>query len=351
MRFRVNIPFFLSVACVLFPLGLHAQARKPQTIAELAAYSGKDREALLYAGAKSEGKLTWYTSLAGDSYKAIVRAFEAKYPAIRLDVYRAGGSDFIVRMLEEAKARRPAADALETSEDSLVLARANNLIQPYFSPHLSKYPEDAIEKADKGWSQWTTIRESYLGFGYNKTQIPANVVPKNFDGLLHPELKGKLSITLNESAMRAIGAMVKVKGEAFVRKLRAQEIKAYTVSSAALADLIASGEIGGSPQIFRNHAMVSAERGSSVGWVPMELVPTNAGSVALAAHAPHPHGALLLVDFLLTDAPKVLDKFNYGHPATDYSFKRWYQDQGRSVDDYEKDSIKWGKLAREISQR
>jgi len=312
--------FVLSVLWLgagLIPQGLPAQARKPQSITELAAYNGKDREALLYAGAKSEGKLTWYTSLAGDSYKAILRAFEAKYPGLRLEVYRAGGSDFIVRMLEEVKARRPAADALETSEDSLVLARANSLIQPYYSPHLSKYPEDAIERAEKGWSQWTTIRESYLGFGYNKTQIPANVVPKNFDGLLHPELKGKLSITLNESAMRAIGAMVKVKGEGFVKKLKAQDIKAYTVSSAALADLIASGEIGASPQIFRNHALVSAERGSAVGWVPMELVPTNAGSVALAAHAPHPYGALLLVDFLLTDAPKVLDKFNYGHPATD----------------------------------
>ncbi len=351
MSFLVLVGSVLSVGSVLFSAPSYAQPRKPATAAELAAYTAKDREALLYTGAKSEGKLTWYTSLAGDSYKAIVRAFEAKYPGLRLDVYRAGGSDFIVRMLEEAKARRPAADALETSEDSLVLARANHLIRPYFSPHLSKYPEDAIERGDKGWSLWTTIRESYLGFGYNKTQIPVNVVPKNFDGLLHPELKGKLSITLNESAMRAIGAMIKVKGEAFVRRLKSQEIKAYTVSSAAMADLIASGEIAASPQIFRNHAMVSAERGSAAGWVPMELVLTNAGSVALAAQAPHPHGALLLVDFLLTDAPKVLDKFNYGHPSSDYGFKRWYQDQGRSVDDYEKDSIRWGKLAREISQR
>ena len=351
MHVLVLVLSFLSIGSVLCPADLHAQARKPTTIADLAAYSGKDREQLLYAGAKSEGKLTWYTSLAGDSYKAIARAFEVKYPAVRLEVYRAGGTEFIMRMIEEVKARRPACDALETSEDSLLLARANNLLQPYFSPHLSKYPDDAMEKAGKGWSHWTTIRESYLGFGYNKTQIPAQAVPKNFEGLLHPELKGKLSITLNESATRAIGAMIKVKDEAFVRKLKAQEIKAYTVSSAAMADLIASGEIAGSFQIFRNHALVSAERGSAVGWVPMELVPTNAGSVALAAHALHPHGALLLVDFLLADAPKILDKFNYGHPATDYGFKRWYQDQGRSLEDYEKDSIKWGKLAREISQR
>ena len=39
-----------------------------------------DREQLLHASAKSEGVVNWYTSLAGDSYKALSRAFEAKYP-------------------------------------------------------------------------------------------------------------------------------------------------------------------------------------------------------------------------------------------------------------------------------
>jgi ABC-type glycerol-3-phosphate transport system substrate-binding protein len=86
MHSLVWVLSFLCVEAVLGPAQLHAQARKPPTIAELAAYSGKDREQLLYAGAKSEGKLTWYTSLAGDSYKAIARAFEAKYPAVRLEV-------------------------------------------------------------------------------------------------------------------------------------------------------------------------------------------------------------------------------------------------------------------------
>ena len=47
--------------------GAWGQARKPATIAELASYRGADREALLYAGAKTEGRIVWYTSLAGDS--------------------------------------------------------------------------------------------------------------------------------------------------------------------------------------------------------------------------------------------------------------------------------------------
>ena len=58
--------------------GAWGQGRKPATIAELATYRGADRETLLYAGAKTEGRIVWYTSLAGDSYKELVKAFENK---------------------------------------------------------------------------------------------------------------------------------------------------------------------------------------------------------------------------------------------------------------------------------
>ena len=59
---------------LLWPADLQAQARKAATISELVTYNGTDREQVLYAGAKNEGKLTWYTSLAGDSYKAGTQA-------------------------------------------------------------------------------------------------------------------------------------------------------------------------------------------------------------------------------------------------------------------------------------
>jgi ABC-type glycerol-3-phosphate transport system substrate-binding protein len=94
--------FFLAM---LLPSELWSQLRKPATVAEIAAYNRPDREQVLFAGAKQEGKVVWYTSLAGDSYKAIARAFEAKYPGVRLESYRAGGSDLVPRMVEEAKAR------------------------------------------------------------------------------------------------------------------------------------------------------------------------------------------------------------------------------------------------------
>jgi iron(III) transport system substrate-binding protein len=347
----MRIAAFIILTILLLPSKAYLQVRKPSTIAGLAAYSSGDREQLLYAGAKSEGKVIWYTSLAGDSYKAMARGFESRYPGIRLEAYRAGGTELVVRMSEEAQARRPAFDVLETTLDSLMVSRANNLLRPYGSPQLARYPDEAKEKADKGLTFWAIDRESYNGFGYSKSQISASAVPKGFDGLLHPELKGKLGLAFGESANKAVGAMIKIKGEAFVKKLKAQEIKVYTVSSATLVDFIASGELGASFHIFRNHALVSMEKGSPVGWLPMELVFTNSGAVALASQPPHAHAALLLIDFLLGDGQKLLEKFHYGHPSKSDGFTRWYPEAGLSVEEYEKTSAKWEKLVKEIVQR
>ena len=342
----------LLLTAIQFPNHLFAQPRKPATVAEISTYMAPDREQVLYAGAKSEGVVNWYTSLAGDSYKALSRAFEAKYPGLRVEALRNGGSELVTRIAEETKARRPNFDALETTYDFMMVSRANNLTRPYNSPVLATYPSEAKEKAEAGLTFWTIFRESYMGFGYSKDQIAAAAVPKGFDGLLNPQLKGKLGITLNESSARMIGAMIKIKGESFVKKLKAQDIRIFTVSSAALVDLMASGELGASFHIYRNHAMVSAERGSPAAWVPMELVPTNSGCVALSAQPPHPYAATLFVDFLLgAEARKVLEKFQYGHPTNAVPFKRWYPGFGRTVEQFEKDSDKWEKLAKEITQR
>jgi ABC-type glycerol-3-phosphate transport system substrate-binding protein len=105
----------IALVAILLPAQLGSQPRKPATVAKIATYNRPDREQVLHSGAKGEGKIVWYTSLAGDSYKAIARAFEAKYPGVRLETYRAGGSELVPRMIEEAKARRPIFDSLETT--------------------------------------------------------------------------------------------------------------------------------------------------------------------------------------------------------------------------------------------
>src|SRR4029453_14058729 len=146
------------VLCLLFllPSEPWVQGRKPMTHTEIATYSGADREQLLYSGAKSQGKVVWYTSLAGESYKGMVKAFETKNPGGKVEAYRVSGSDITVRMMEESKAKRYVADTVETTEGNLMFMRDAFLLRPYHSPYFASYPEDAKEKSERGLYFWPT---------------------------------------------------------------------------------------------------------------------------------------------------------------------------------------------------
>jgi len=331
---------------------LRAQTRGSMTIAELVTYAAKDREQVLYAGAKTEGKTVWYTSLAGDSYKSMVKAFETKYPGVKVEAYRANGAEITHRIAEEAKARRSIVDTIETTEANLMVQRDTFLVRPYHSPHFASYPEEAKQKGERGLYFWATARESYIGFAYNKKLLSKNAVPKNYDGLLHPELKGRMGLTLDDTSAKSTGAMLRTKGAEFLKRLKGQEISLHTIIPPALLDLIASGELLAGAAIFRNHVIVAIEKGAPVEWVPMDMVPTNVGGVAIAAQPPHPHAALLFADYLLgPEGQGILEKYHYGNASKNYGFKKWRPEHGQSLDKYEKELERWEKLARDLGRK
>lgn len=290
----------LLLATLAWTRSESAHAAQPISIAELAAYNKPDRERVLYEGAKKEGKLMWYTSLTGGPNTDAPKVFEAKYPGIKLEVYRSDSDGIIQRVMQEAQAKRYIVDSIETTFPILKVMQENKLLAPYFSPHLAQYSDEAKEKADKGLVYWTTDRESYISVSYNTNSVQGNAVPKNFDDLLNPELKGKIGFATTDTGARVIAAMLKSKGPEFVQKLKAQQITLHPVSGRAILDMVVSGELGVSPTTFLSHARVSISKGAPIKWVPMDLVPANAGGVALPANAPHPHAALLFGDFLLS---------------------------------------------------
>ena len=328
-----------------------AQSGKPRSLTELAKYKGADRERVLYEGAKKEGKFTWYTSLVPN--KQIAKVFQTKYPGVKVDIYRAAGNTLATRLLEERRAQRYLADAIESTPPQLMLLRDSQALQPFSSPHLANYPEIAKEAAPGDLVFWATDRESLIGVGYNKNVIPAGAVPKKFDDLLNPALKGLLSTANNETGARAIGAMLKAKGEGFVRKLKDQNIRPHSTTAAGLADLIISGEAPLSfTMVQTNLTQPAASKGAPVAWVPMGVVAVKAGSAAVLANAPDPYAALLFVDFLVSpDGQKMYEQLFYGSAARVSGFERWYPEKGLTTEEYEKRAEGWLKLLDEITRK
>jgi len=340
------VKFFVALLSILFLQSSLArgQGAKPSTLTELAVYNGPDREQLLVAGAKKEGKVVWYTALAGGSYKDLARAFETKY-GVPVEAYRGASRDLIAKVLAETQAKKYLMDVAESSPPLLMLMRAMKTLTPFNVPHLTKFSAEAKEDAGKGAVYWATDRESYMGFAYNKDKLPASAVPKNYDGLLNPALKGRMAFVTTDTGSRTVGAMLRSKGEEFLKKLRSQDITMHSVSGQALNDMIISGEVEASPTIFRNHALVAAEKKAPVAWVAMDIVPASAGSAGLSSQAPHPHAALLFIDFLFSpEGQKILENYEYGSAAKEYGFKRWYIEKGMSIQQLERESDRWEKL-------
>jgi iron(III) transport system substrate-binding protein len=254
--------------------------------------------------------------------------------------------------LEEARAKRPIVDTIETTEANLMFQRESFLLRPYHSPYFAAYPNDAKVKGERGLYFWATARESYIGFGYNKNLLAKDAVPKNYQGLLHPALKGRMGLTIDDTSTKVIAALLKIKGLEFVKKLKGQDIALHTIIPPALLDLIAAGELVAGAAIFRNHVIVAQQKGAPVEWVAMDIVPTNVGGVAIAAQPPHPHGALLLADYLLgPEGQGLLEKYHYGNGAKNYGFKKWRPEQDMPLDKYEKELERWQKILKETGRK
>jgi iron(III) transport system substrate-binding protein len=327
-------------------------AQSKMSMEQLAAYNKPDREKVLYAGAKTEGKITWYTSLAGESYKQLAAAFETKYPGVKVESYRATRQEMSARIMAESQAQRYIVDTIETTIPLLKLLKDNKMLVPYYFPTQGKFPDTTKEKAASGLVFWAIDRESHIGLAYNKNSIAAKLAPKNYEGLLRPELKDKIAFAGSDTGTTVIGAMLKFKGEEYVKKLKGQNPAIHNVSGRALLDLVISGEVGVSPTTFRNHVEVSLKVGAPIQWIPMDVVPANSGSTAVSAKAPHPNAALLLADFILgAGGQKVLEEFEYGNPTKDYGFKRWYPEQGLTAEQIDKLEERWRTTLRDLTKR
>jgi iron(III) transport system substrate-binding protein len=339
------------LAAVFVVSAISVAAAQSKTLADLANYRGVDREEMLKAGAKKEGKLVWYTTLT--AHRDIANVFEAKYPGIKVETYRTGSTDLLRRILSEAESKRNLADLVETTPPTLMVMRDNKLLLPYYSPHLPLYPEESKEEADKTRVYWTTDRESLISLGYNKNLIRAADVPKNFAELARPENKGKIAVSGDSTGVRFLGAIVKVKGEEFLKQLKGLEIKMHMISGGAMHELMAAGEMPMSLSIFRNHVLSGQPRGAPTQWVPMDLVVSNAGGVALPAASNHPYGALLLADFLLSpEGQKIFEeKFRFATSTKNYGFRRWYPEKGLTTEQYEKSQDRWKKLLMELVRK
>lgn len=331
---------------------IHAAQSKAMSAAELALYKGKDRETILLEGAKREGQLTFYTSntwVAGP----VSQEFEKKYPFIKANVWRSDSKALLKRLTEEHAAGRYLADVVETSPEYVTLLVRSSLLQDHFSPELGAYDDDAKVKGKNGVLAWTN-REIYISLGYNTKLISGGEVPKSLKDYLDPKWKGKMAIAGTTTGTQWVGAVLDAMGREFLEKLSAQEISVQNMSGAALSGLVASGEVPLSPTIFNSNIFTHKQKNAPVEWRPIDPVIAGVGSSGLIVNAPHPHAALLFLDYLHSKfGQQVALKGGLSSARTDIGsleqkFNKIYMESKYTPEELEKKFNEWEALMRKL---
>src|SRR5262245_884357 len=268
---------------------------QPSGVEAIANYPGADRQKVLEEGARREGALLLYTT--GTQIKPLLDRFEQKYPFVKIELARASSADTARKVVEEYRAGYEKVDAFELASHGLVVPRDEGILQPFRSPEFAAFAPDAIEPA----RHWVVVRESYTGIGFNTKLLTPDKAPKTYQALLDPQWRGKMAISgVSTTAVNWVGTMIIAQSADFVRKLGQQNIRIYNLTGRALANLMSAGEVMLSPTIYNSHVAASVDKGAPLGWFAPGPVPVTDTGVAIARKAPHPHVAMLFMDFLMS---------------------------------------------------
>ncbi len=289
----------LLLACALMAAqaGAAPSASGLSTVAEVALYKGGDRQAKLEAGAREEGALMMYTSMDLEESQPIVAAFSKKYPFVRGEVYRAPGEDVAQKLITEYRGRKYIADVFEGTGIDVAKMINEGYGQRFFTPRAGTFGRQAKDPKEF----WVATRYNILVAAWNMNAVTDADSPKTYEDLLDAKWRGKIGIEATDQVW--LGTLLELWGEAkameFFRRLSAQQ-PLVRQGHTLLAELIVAGEVPMSPTIYNHRAERLRSRRAPIDWRPLQPAVAVPHVISVPANAPHPHVAMLFVDFLLS---------------------------------------------------
>lgn len=257
--------------------------------------------------AKEEKTLVVYNSMELIDASALVEAFKKKYPYIDAKLFRLGGTQMPVRVLQEHRAGVHLADVIQAGDFVFYEISRADVFQPYHSPERRAYPEDFKDKE----GVWTSTSHNAGVISYNSSLVNPDNAPKNYADLLNPKWKGKMLLDVNGPEWYAgmLQVMGREKGLPFMKSLAKQELN-FRQSKVLANQVLTSGEFSLLVNNYEHLVQTAKKKGAPVDSVAAHPVLSRVHTIALTRNAPHPNVGRLYIDFVLSEeGQKILRGF------------------------------------------
>ncbi len=289
----------LSLPLLLLLLSATAFAQnKPDAVAAIATYEGADRMERLVAGAKKEGTLTLYTSIAAADLGLMTAEFEKKY-GIKITIWRAANDKVLQRVIAEQAARRNEVDVVQIASLELEALARENALQEVRSPTLNQLIPGAVPKHRK----WAAHYLNVWVQAYNTQKVRKEELPRSYADFLDPRWKGRLGIEAKneEWFYTVVEGMGEVAGLKFFRELFATNGLSVRSGHSLLNNMVVSGEVPLALTVYNYMPEHAKAKGAPIDWFVIEPAIARANGIAVARQSPHPYAATLFHEYVVSE--------------------------------------------------
>jgi len=249
----------------------------------------------LIAAAKKEGRLVYYTANFAEVEQETIKAFNKRFPEIKVEMVRAPGGQLITRVKTEAAAGKLVADVVDHSDRALMQPLAD-LFQDYAPPNAADYRPDALI-SPKLWPRATIA----WSIAYNSALLKNP--PKSWMDLTKPEYGpkkiGQVIAASGGTTWTRVMFERQVLGEDYWKKQAATNPVLYP-SGAPTSDSLVRGEILMAPLLY-NIVYTKMKDGAPIKiFFPPEGSPVNPYASGIPKTAKNPNAARLFLNWNLS---------------------------------------------------
>ena len=231
----------------------------------------------------------------------MAKAFEAKYPAIKVAVERSGAERVFNRIGQEMASKIYRVDVANSSDAAhFIVWKREGWLAPFVSQDMARDLATEMIDADGAFCNQRTHLST---IAYNSKMIAPADAPRGFVDLLDPKYSGKLvkgHPGYSGTIMTATQQLARELGWSYFEKLAKQKVL-QVQSATEPPKKIEAGEraiaVDGSDYLF----WMSKERGAPIEVVhATEGTPLISNPMAVFASAPNPNAARLLFAWIMS---------------------------------------------------
>ena len=262
----------------------------------------------LIAAAKQEGRLVYYTANFAEVEQEVIKAFNKRFPEIKVEMVRAPGGQLITRVKTEVAAGKLSADIVDHSDRGLMKA-IEDIFQDYAPPNAADYLKEALISP----RLWPTITPGW-SIAYNSELVKSP--PKTWWDLCKPEYAGgKIAQVIAGSGGTTWTRVMferQVLGEEYWAKQAETKPRLFP-SGAPLSDALVRGEVLIAPLIY-NIVYPKKRDGAPVDvFFPPEGVPIVPYASGIPKTAANPNAARLFLDWMLSAEGQIFSIKHHGN--------------------------------------